>query len=47
MLVNVDTVPPLPEDDPEGGQIVRDENGEPTGIFIGKTSSVTGVVWGA
>ena len=27
-------VPPLPQEDPEGGQIIRDEKGEPTGIFI-------------
>jgi len=29
-------VPPLPEEDPEGGSIIRDESGDPTGIFIGK-----------
>lgn len=46
-LDDVDTVPPLPEDDPEGGQIVRDENGEPTGIFIGATSSVPVMFRGA
>jgi len=28
-------VPPLPEEDPEGGLIVRDQDGDPTGIFIG------------
>lgn len=27
-------VPPLPEEDPAGGLIIRDENGEATGVFV-------------
>ena len=32
---NLTPVPPLPETNPEGGEIVRDDDGEPTGVFIG------------
>lgn len=34
-LAHLPQVPPLPEEDPEGGIIIRDEKGEPTGVFIG------------
>jgi len=34
-------VPALPEEDPAGGLIVRDESGEPTGIFVGENENKT------